>query len=101
FFYSPDKIPESVKHARFTPWISQGAFELKRLIPKDYLPKDLSHPTSISPLDPQDLLENSLPTLEETVKNLSILKPASPKKPETQYDEKQKEDLTKLIEKSE
>jgi membrane protein required for colicin V production len=96
FFYPPDKTPESVQRARFTPWITEGAQELKRLIPKDYLPHDLKHPTTIHPLDAEDFIKNSLPNLEETVKNLSTLKPTSPKKPE-----EQKDSLDKLIEQHE
>lgn len=80
FFYAPDEIPSSITSARFTPWVVQGTHELKRLIPKDYLPHDLKQHGTIHPLDAQDLLENTLPTLEETVKNLSTLKPTSPKK---------------------
>jgi membrane protein required for colicin V production len=98
FFYPPNAVPEAIKHARLIPWVARGAFELKRLIPKDYLPQNLSHSTNINPLDAQDLIENSLPTLEETVKNLSTLKPASPK---PQYKEQEKQDLNNLIEKSE
>lgn len=94
FFYPPNEIPQSITTARFTPWIVQGTNELKRLIPKDYLPQDLKHSSTINPLDAQDLIENSLPAIEETVKNLSTLKPTSPKKPEA------KEDLEHLIEKN-
>ncbi len=93
FFYPPKEIPKSILHARLTPWVAQGAHELKRLIPKDYLPHDLKQTASISPLDAQDLLENSLPSLEETVKNLSTLKPASPQK-------EKKDNLENLIEKN-
>jgi membrane protein required for colicin V production len=96
FFYPVKDIPQNVKTARFMPWIAQGANELKRLIPKDYLPRDLKQTTMINPLDAKDLLENSLPNLEETVKNLSTLKPASPKKPTPQDEEKG--DLEALIE---
>ncbi len=99
FFYPPGQIPDSIKHARFTPWISEGAQELKRIIPKDYLPQDTTHPT-IKPLDAKDLLEHTLPTLEETVKNLSTLKPASPKKPEPQYEGEEQKSLNLLIEKN-
>ncbi|MBP9692525.1 MAG: CvpA family protein [Alphaproteobacteria bacterium] len=99
FFYPPDKIPDAIKHARFTPWLAQGAQELKHLIPKTYLPQEPPHAT-ITPLDAKDLLEHHLPTLEETVKNLSTLKPASPKKPEPKYDEKEKQELDNLIEKN-
>jgi len=98
FFYPPNTIPTSIKYARFTPWIAQGAHELKRLIPNDYLPRDLAQPDTINPLNAQDLLKNSLPSLEETVKNLSTLKPTSPKKP--QYTEQEKQDLENLIEKN-
>jgi membrane protein required for colicin V production len=102
FFYPPGQMPEAVKNARFTPWFAQGAQELKRFIPKDYLPeKDLSLST-INPLDAKDLIENSLPSLEETVKNLSTLKPTSPKKPEPSPENEKKEEdpLEKLIEKN-
>jgi len=81
FFYAPPReMPENIQNARFTPWIAKGAFELKRLIPKSYLPLNLSQPTAINPLDAQDLLENNLPSLDETVKNLSTFKPTSPQK---------------------
>ncbi len=79
-YYSPAQIPEIIRSARFTPWIMQGAEEIKRIVPRDYLPQDLTQPTII-PLDAKDLIENSLPSLEETVKNLSTLRPVSPKKP--------------------
>ncbi len=97
FFYPPHAVPESIKEARLIPWVAQGAFELKRLIPKDYLPQNLSQSTAIHPLDAQDLIENSLPSLEETVRNLSTIKPATPK---PQYNDKEKQDLDKLIEKN-
>jgi membrane protein required for colicin V production len=100
FFYPHGHMPDYITNARFTPWVAQGANELKRFIPTDYLPQhDLSQAT-INPLDAKDLLENALPTLEETVKNLSTLKPSSPKKPEPHYDEKEQQDLEKLIDKS-
>jgi membrane protein required for colicin V production len=99
FFYAPKDIPQNIKQARFMPWIAQGAFELKRLIPKDYLPHDLKQKATINPLDAKDLLENSIPNLEETVKNLSTLKPTSPEKPSSQKDDE--DGLGKLIEKSE
>lgn len=93
FFYPPGQMPDVVQHARFTPWFIQGAQELKRFIPKDYLPqKDLSLST-INPLDAKDLLEHSIPSLEETVKNLSTLRPTSPKKPEPSAEnDKEKDD---------
>jgi membrane protein required for colicin V production len=96
FFYPTKDIPQSVTNARFRPWIAQGANELKRFIPKDYLPRDLKQATTISPLDAKDLLENSLPNLEETVKNLSTLKPTSPEKQHLQNEPK--DNLGKLIE---
>ncbi|HUX79493.1 MAG TPA: CvpA family protein [Alphaproteobacteria bacterium] len=99
FFYQPKDIPQSVATARFMPWIAKGALELKHLIPKDYLPRDLKQATTIDPLDAKDLLENSLPNLEETVKNLSTLKPTSPLKAPPV--EEKKEDLEKLIETNE
>lgn len=92
FFYPPGQMPEAVKDARFTPWFSQGAEELKRFIPKDYLPHKDSSLSTISPLDAKDLIERSLPSLEETVKNLSTLKPTSPKKPEPFPENKKEED---------
>lgn len=79
-YYLPAQIPEIILSARFTPWIMQGADEIKRIVPHDYLPQDLTQPT-INPLDAKDLIENSLPSLEDTVKNLSTLRPVSPKKP--------------------
>lgn len=79
-YYSPAQIPEIILSARFTPWIMQGADEIKRIVPHDYLPQDFTQPT-INPLDAKDLIENSLPSLEDTVKNLSTLRPVSPKKP--------------------
>lgn len=82
FFYPPDKTPETVKNARFTPWFAQGAREIKQLIPKDYVPQQDPSLATINPLDAKDLIENSLPSLEETVRNLSTLRPTSPKKPE-------------------
>ncbi len=99
FFYPPKDIPHSVTTARFRPWIAQGANALKQLIPKNYLPHDLKQTAKINPLDAQDLLENSLPSLEETVKNLSTLKPTSPKKSLPQ--EGDQDDLEKLIETNE
>lgn len=93
FFYPPGKMPDAVQAARFTPWLTQGADEIKRFIPKDYLPEKDYSLSTINPLDAKDLIENSLPALEETVKNLSTLKPTSPKKPESKEDE-----LGKMIE---
>jgi len=98
FFYSSKETPDFVKTARFLPWVSQGATELKRLIPEDYLPKNFSSSPSIHPLDAQDLLEHSLPDLEETVKNLSTLKPTSPKRATPNYNDTEKKDLDKLFE---
>lgn len=95
FFYPPGQLPEAIKNARFTPWFSQGAQELTRFIPKDYLPQKDPSLSTINPLDAKDLIENSLPSLEETVKNLSTLRPTSPKKTEASS-----EDLEKLIEKN-
>ncbi len=83
FFYPPRALPQAIQKAHFTPWVAQGALELKRLIPKDYLPQDIALP-ALPPLDAKEILNNTLPTLEETVKNLSTLKPASPKKPQSQ-----------------
>lgn len=100
FFYPPEKIPDALKVAKSTPYLAQGALELKRFVPKDYeFPTDISGKT-IKPLDAKDLIEQNLPSLEETVKNLSTLKPTSPKKPEPQYDPKEKQELDKLIEKN-
>lgn len=98
FFYSTDKIPQVVQSAHFTSWIAQGTIELKRLIPRDYLPQNISQASTINPLDAKDLIENSLPTLEDTVKTLSTLKPTSLK---PSYTEKGKADLDNLIEKNE
>jgi len=83
FFYPPHALPQAIQHARFTPWVTQGTLELKRLIPKDYLPQDITSP-KLPPLSANEILTNTLPTLEETVKNLSTLKPTSPKKPQSQ-----------------
>ena len=80
FFYLPAQIPETILAARLTPFVMQGSGELKRLIPHDYLPQDPSQPT-INPLDAKDLIESNLPSLEDTVKNLSTLRPVSQKKP--------------------
>jgi membrane protein required for colicin V production len=77
FFYSSGQFPSAIQEARLTPWIASGAYEIKHLIPQDYLPQHLT-PTAINPLDAKDLIENSLPTLEETVKHLSTLKPKKP-----------------------
>jgi membrane protein required for colicin V production len=93
FFYPPGEMPEAIKSARFTPWFMQGAQELKHFIPKDYLPQKDTNLSTINPLDAKDLIESTLPSLEETVKNLSTLRPASPKKPENTSDH-----LEKLIE---
>lgn len=94
FFFSAKEIPEAIKNARFTPWVMQGVDMLKTVIPKDYLPKDLKQDVTINPLDAKDLLQNTLPTIEETVKNLSTLKPTSPKR------ESQGQQLEDLIEKN-
>ncbi len=94
FFYPPQEIPESISNARFMSWVKQGADELKRLIPQDYLPHDFKNSSKMNPLDAKDLIENSIPHLEETVKNLSTLKPKSPPKPDSH------EQLKQLIEKN-
>lgn len=77
FFYSSGQFPSAIQNAHFTPWVASGAYEIKHLIPQDYLPQQLT-PSAINPLDAKDFLENSLPTLEETVKHLSTLKPKKP-----------------------
>jgi membrane protein required for colicin V production len=77
FFYPSAQLPAAIQNAHFTPWVAQGAYELKYLIPQDYLPQNLM-PVAINPIDAKDLLENSLPTLEDTVKHLSTLKPKKP-----------------------
>ena len=63
----------------------QGSGEIKRLIPHDYLPQKHAQST-INPLDAKDLIKSRLPTLEDTVKTLSTLKPVSQKKPEEKQD---------------
>lgn len=80
FFYPAGQLPDSIKHARFTPWFFQRAHELKNFIPRDYLPQQDHSLSKIDPLDAKDFIENSLPSLEETVKNLSTLRPTSPKR---------------------
>lgn len=102
FFYPPGKIPDLIKNARFTPWFMDGAEKLTHFIPKDYLPRKDRSLATIHPLDAQDLIEHSLPSLEETVKNLSTLRPTSPKKSEPAPEVPKKEDdnLENLIEKN-
>ena len=85
FFYLPDQIPQTILAARFTPLMMQGWGEIKRLIPHDYLPQKHAQST-INPLDAKDLIKSRLPTLEDTVKTLSTLKPVSQKKPEEKQD---------------
>lgn len=92
FFYPPGQTPESIKNARLTPWFMEGAKELTHFIPKDYLPQKDRSLSTIHPLDAQDLIEHSLPSLEETVKNLSTLRPTSPKKPEIPPETSKKEE---------
>lgn len=114
FLYPPSQMPEPIKQARFTPWFMEGAQELTRFIPKDYLPRKDRSLATIHPLDAQDLIEHSLPSLEETVKNLSTLRPTSPKKPNVSQEpsenketdvgqsppQKEEDDLENLIEKN-
>lgn len=90
FFYLPSQVPETLLAARFTPYVMQGSGEIKRLIPHDYLPQDPHQPT-IDPLDAKDLIESNFPKLEDTVKNLSTLKPVS------QKPEKKSSELENLI----
>lgn len=92
FFYPPGQMPDSIKQARFTPWFMEGAKKLTRFIPKDYIPHKDRSLSTIHPLDAQDLIEHSLPSLEETVKNLSTLRPTSPKKPEVSRETSKKTD---------
>ena len=95
FFYVPEEMPLAVQQARFTPWASEGAHEIKRLIPDDYLPS-YDQP-AIDPLDPKDLITNSLPSLEDTVKNLATLKPKSLQKSPEQPMDEAPQDLEGLI----
>lgn len=99
FFYPPTQTPNIVKTAHFTPWFAQGAQEIKLLVPKDYLPQQDTSLATINPLDAKDLIESTLPSLEETVKNLSTLKPTSPKKSKKALGEEDF-DLEQLIEKN-
>lgn len=91
FFYPAGQMPDVIKQARFAPWFKDGAKELTHFIPKDYLPQKDGSLSTIHPLDAQDLIEHSLPSLEETVKNLSTLRPTSPKKPEITREPSEKE----------
>lgn len=92
FFYPSEETPEVVKTARFTPLLSQGSQLIMACIPQDYLPKKLAV-KSINPLDAQDLIENSLPSLDDMVINLSTLKPVSPRK----YNETEIEQLIEEV----
>lgn len=105
FFYPPQEMPRIVNTARLSPLFAQGAHKLKLLIPQDYLPSQDSSLAKINPLDAKDLIENSLPSLEETVKNLSTLRPSAPKKPPIDPDknteqQQDSEALEKLIERN-
>jgi len=79
FFYPSHQLPLAIKDARFTPWIAQTTQKLKHLIPKDYLPQE-THSAYMTPMDSKEFIEQTFPTIEETVKQLSTLKPTSPKK---------------------
>lgn len=75
-FHSSTPLPSSFQQARLMPWVAQGAVYLKQLIPSDYL-----HDTSISlktHTGEEGVPFEVIPNVEETVKNLSILKPISP-----------------------
>lgn len=74
-FY-PSSLPVAFQQARLMAWVAQGAGALKQLIPSEYLP-DMSESTSSLKLDEEGLSFGIAPNLEETVKNLSTLKPIS------------------------
>jgi len=74
-FY-PSALPLAFQQARLMPWVAQGAAYLKELIPSEYLPDVPDTPPSRNPQDERPSFGAS-PSLEDTVKNLSILKPIS------------------------
>jgi membrane protein required for colicin V production len=77
FFYPPNSLPQVFEQARLIGFVNQGALALKQIIPTSYLP-DERHLLRIEDLD---VLQNkTLPSMEETVRNLSTLKPISPSK---------------------
>jgi membrane protein required for colicin V production len=80
YFYTAGQWPDIDKHALFTPWFFQRVHDLKSIVPRHYFPQQDHSLSKITPLDAKDFIENSLPSLEDTVKNLSTLRPASPKK---------------------
>ena len=77
FFYPPHSLPKAVEQARLIGYVSQGAIALKQIIPASYLPDS----PPLLRIEDLDVLQNgALPNVEETVRNLSILKPISPSK---------------------
>lgn len=77
FFFKAENIPESIKIARLTPWMTQGANQLRNIIPNEYFPHELQSPSDFVP---PNILNHTLPSIEETVKQLSTLKPSSQQK---------------------
>lgn len=85
FFYPETAFPPSVQNAHFIAWVKQGALALKYIIPASYLP-DTKEPLCINDLEV--LHRSTLPSLDDTVKTLSTLKPTSPLKKLDQLIEK-------------
>ncbi|MGL5720224.1 MAG: CvpA family protein [Alphaproteobacteria bacterium] len=89
FVWAPEKHPESLKTAKSTPWIREGADQLKRLIPKDFLTSSSTLGRSL-----QHHLEEKEPAafpsssaMEQTVEALSTFKPRSGLAPSSQKKE--------------
>lgn len=76
FFYGAQTLPDSLKVAKSTPWVQEGANFIRALIPDELMDAPETH-MAIPPLDPKDLIENHLEDIEKTVQNLSTLKPQS------------------------
>ena len=95
FVYGAGSLPESLKTAKSTPWIREGAYFIQTLIPNELMETpQISH--GIPPLDAKDLIENHLGDIDTIVENLSTLKPQTPKSSGIAPDEAQ--NIERLIE---
>jgi len=97
FFYGANSLPESLRTAKSTPWVRDGANLIQSLIPEELMEGPKTN-MAIPPLDAKDLIENHLGDIEETVQNLSTLRPKSQdKKDKDGYNSDQVNDMERLL----
>ncbi|MEB3703090.1 CvpA family protein [Candidatus Bealeia paramacronuclearis] len=97
FFYGHKHLPESLRTAKSTPWVREGAQFIHSFIPQELM-EGPETKLAIPPLDAKDLIENHLGDIEKTVQNLSTLKPKKDPKPEHEgYEPDQLNDMERLL----